>query len=63
MTLEKMLSDLRDTPEDVGGNGKGVFFGDMDADEYHDYILNEEQGWKGFMKKVFNLNNNESNNK
>ena len=33
----------------------GVFFDDATEEEYEDYKLKEEQGWGGFIKKVFNI--------
>ena len=39
----------------VGGDGKGVFFADMDPGDYEQYQKEEEQGWAGFYKRIKNI--------
>ena len=48
--------------EEVKGDGKGVFLAEMTDEEYEDWVMKEEKGWKGFINKVFNLNKDEANN-
>jgi hypothetical protein len=40
--------------EEVEEAPNGVFFEDATEEEYEDYKLKEEQGWGGFIKKIFN---------
>jgi len=34
---------------------KGAFFEEGTEDEYNEYIEDEDRGWKGFKKRLFNL--------
>jgi hypothetical protein len=42
------------------GDGKAVFIELGTDDEYEEYVKNEVHGWGGFIKKVFNLNKDET---
>ena len=56
-----LLAELKNKEEEVKGDGKGVFLEDMTDEEYEDWVMKEEKGWKGFINKVFNLKSNEAN--
>ena len=44
---------MRKNRESVG-NGKAVYMGDMNEEEYQDYEHNEVLGWKKIYKKYIN---------
>ena len=39
------------------GDGKAVFLEFSSDEDFEEYEKMENQGWKGFYKKIFNLNN------
>jgi hypothetical protein len=57
--LEREIVSLSEQIEDEAtpsGKPDGVFLSEMTEEEYEDYDRRENKGWKGFYKKVFNLN-------
>jgi hypothetical protein len=64
-SLRKELGLLESTniPAEDIGDGKGVFFGEMTDEEYEEYDHLENKGWKGFINKVKNIGQNETDNK
>jgi hypothetical protein len=44
------------------GDGKAVFMEFGTEDEFEEYRHNEDLGWGGFIKKVFNLNKKDETN-
>jgi len=44
------------------GDGKAVFLELGTDEEYEEYVMKEDRGWGGFIKKIFNPEKNETNN-
>lgn len=57
----RIAEEEREKTEGPLGDGKAVFLADMTDEEYEKYVMEEEKGWGGFIKEVFNLNKNETN--
>jgi len=51
--MEELKRELNQ-PAPVEGDGRAAFFEDGTEDEYEDFVKNEDLGWRGFIKKVFN---------
>jgi len=39
----------------INGDGRAAFFEDGSEEEYEEFVKMEDQGWKGFIKKIKNL--------
>ena len=64
MTLDQKMEILGQTQvQPVDGDGKAVFIEYGNDEEFDEYVKMEEKGWKGFYKKIFNINKDETDNK
>lgn len=52
-----LMEDLKKRKEEPIGDGEGVFLPEMTDEEYEEWVMKEEKGWKGFINKIFNLSN------
>ena len=60
--LEKELAVPQTSPDEPVGDGKAVFLEFGTEDEEEEFVRLEEKGWKGFYKRIFNINKkNETN--
>lgn len=62
--MEKLKEELKvptTPPAPIPGDGKAVFIELGTDEEYDDYVMKEEKGWKNFYKIIFNPNETNSN--
>ena len=50
----QQIKKIKDKQEESQGNGKAVFLGDMDQEEFEEYNRMEIQGWKKLYNKIKN---------
>lgn len=59
--MQKLKAVLKTDPP--VGDGGAVFISEGTEEDYEEHDRLENKGWKGFYKKITNLNKDETNNK